>query len=52
MLVREGFGLATLIVVVAAISAAIVRGDSTARLISAAGAAFSGLVRTATLQDI
>ena len=49
MLVREVFGLATLIVITAAVSAAIVRGDATARLIEAAGGTFNNLVKTATL---
>ncbi len=48
---RDLIGVATAIVVVAGISAAIVRGRETATIIGQIGDSFAAVVRTATLQD-
>lgn len=46
---RDVIGVATLVVVVAGISAAIVRGSQTAQVIGALGDSFSKVVKSATL---
>lgn len=47
---RDIIGVATAIVVVAGISAAIVRGRETAGIIGAIGESFTNVIRAATLQ--
>jgi hypothetical protein len=51
MIGREVFGVATAILVVAALSVAIVNGGQTAQVLNAAGSSFSGLIKAATLQS-
>jgi hypothetical protein len=51
-MLRDIIGVATTIVVVAAISAAIVRGRETATIIGTIGDSFASVIRTATLQDV
>ena len=50
-MVRDVIGIATLIVIVAGISAAIVRGSQTSQIIGAIGSSFNAAVRSATLQS-
>lgn len=47
---RDIIGVATAIVVVAGISAAIVRGQETATIVGSIGTAFSNVIKAATLQ--
>lgn len=48
--VPEIFGLLGAIVVLAGLSVAIIYGGKTAQVLTAAGSAFSGAIRAATLQ--
>lgn len=48
MLVKEGIGLLTGVLVLAGIAFAIANGDQTAKVMSSAGEAFGGLVKAAT----
>lgn len=50
MVLRETFGVATAIVVLAGIAFAIANGRETANVITAAGSSFAGLIKAATLQ--
>lgn len=52
MVVKDAFGLMTGIVVLAGIAFAIANGKETARIMSAAGDSFAGLIRAATGQSI
>ncbi len=47
----EIIGLGAAIVALAGLSVAIIYGDKTAKVIGAAGSAFSGAIRAATLQN-
>jgi len=51
MIVKESIGLLTGVLILAGIAFAISRGSDTANVIKAAGAAFAGLVNSATLQN-
>lgn len=46
--IQETFGILTAIVVLAALSVAIVNGGNTAKVIGAAGGSFNSALRTAT----
>jgi hypothetical protein len=48
MIVKEGIGLLTGIVVLAGIAFAIANGSDTANVMKAAGDSFAGLIRAAT----
>lgn len=48
MLVKEGIGLLTGIVVLAGLAFAIANGEDTARVMKAGGDSFAGLIRAAT----
>lgn len=50
MIIREGIGLLTGVLILAGLAFAISRGKETANVITAAGASFAGLVKAATLQ--
>lgn len=49
-MVRDIVGVATAIVIVAGLTAAVVNGRQTAAVIGAIGDAFSGSIRAATMQ--
>ncbi len=51
MIVKEAVGLLAGIVVLAGIAFAIANGDKTAKIVTAGGSSFSGLIKAATLQD-
>lgn len=51
-MLRDIIGVATTIVVVAGLSAAIVRGRETATIIGQIGDSFASVIRSATLQDV
>ena len=50
MIVKEGFGLLTGIVILAGLAFAIANGKETAAVMQAAGDSFAGLIRAATGQ--
>lgn len=49
-MIRDVIGVLSLVVIVAGVSAAIVRGDQTAKVIGKSGEAFASIVKAATLQ--
>ena len=49
-MVRDIFGVATAVLVLAGITVAIVNGGETANIIGKVGESFSGVVKAATLQ--
>lgn len=49
MVMRDIFGIATAIIVLAGVSVAIVNGGDTAKVISSIATGFNSVVRTATL---
>ena len=50
MEVRQIFGIMASLVVLAGVSVAIINGDMTAKILTASGNAFGGVVKAATLQ--
>lgn len=48
---RDVMGAVTLTLIIAAISAAIYRGDKTAAIVGKLGESFSGIIEAATLQS-
>lgn len=50
MIIREGIGVLTGVLILAGIAFAIANGDKTAKVMTAAGSSFGGLVKAATLQ--
>lgn len=50
MEIRGIFGIMTTVLVLAGVSVAIINGDMTARILTAAGESFGGVVKAATLQ--
>lgn len=51
MLVKEGVGVMTALIVLAGLAFAIANGGQTAKVLDAAGGSFGGLIRAATGQS-